>query len=634
MTGRMRPLRRLLEWFESFIDPFATVPPSPPPTTVAYLSHFVLQARWAFLAMLVLGGLVALLEAALFWFVGRLVDLLDASAASDGWQGLLSSHGLELGAMLAVVAVIRLVVIGMMAITEEQVIVPGFFNLVRWQNYAQVSRQSLSFFQDDFAGRIATKLWSGGQAAGDFMVSILQVVWFIVVYTFTTLLLIGDLDWRLAALVVVWIAGFALAARYFLPRVRAYARRSAEAGSMVSGRLVDSFSNIETLKLSGREAENDDYIRDGFNQFLAVLKPFTRHLTGVRVTLAALSGLMISAIAALAIDLWLSGTISVGAVAFTMALVLRLNMLLARLMTQLNGLMRNFGTMQNAMELVTRPVKLSDAPDAAEMMPFREEIRFDDVVFHYGKGEGVISGFRQAIKAGERVALVGRSGAGKSTLVRLLLRFFDVEGGAVTLDGVDVRQVSQESLRRNFAVVAQEPGLLNRSIRDNILYGRKDATEADMVAAAKRASAHDFILSLKDAKGRTGYDAHVGERGVKLSGGQRQRIAIARAFLRDAPILILDEATSSLDSEVEAAIQENLFALMEGKTVIAIAHRLSTIAQMDRIVVLDGGTIVESGPHDQLLRQGGLYAALWDRQAGLSARLSLQDGKFGTKAAE
>jgi ATP-binding cassette, subfamily B, multidrug efflux pump len=592
-------ITRILRIFENWIDPYSPMPTaSPPGTTFAFLKHFVSQSPMAFVVMLVLGGLVALLEAALFWFVGQLVDLLDKASPAQGWDGLTASYGPQLLFMAFVVLIVRSVVTSLAALTEEQAVVPGFFNLVRWQNYASVSRQTLTFFQNDFSGRIATKVWQGGQAA------------------VSTMLLIGDLDWRLAAMVLAWIVSFGLLARHFVPRIRKHSKASAEASSMVQGRLVDAFANVETLKLLGRDSDNDAYIKDGFDRFRVEILQFTRHLTGVRVTLAILSSVMIFSIAAFSMDLWIKGAITVGGVAFTLGLVLRLNSLLGRLMTQLNGLMRNFGTMQNAMEMVAKPVAISDKPDARLALPLSKSIHFENVRFHYGRGNGVIDDLSLTIKAGEKTALVGPSGAGKSTIIRLILRLFEVEEGGVFYDGIDVRNIKQSSLRTQFSVVTQDPGLLNRSISDNILFGKPGASQHEVEQAAKRAKAHEFILGLKDAKGRTGYDAHIGERGVRLSGGQRQRIAIARALLRDAPVLILDEATSSLDSEIEAAIQENLAALTQGKTVIAIAHRLSTIAHMDRLLILDSGLVVEDGTHDQLLKKNGLYASLWHRQSG------------------
>ena len=609
--------RPLLTVFEGWIDPFVRRKSyRPPSSTLPFLWHYVGQAKGAFAAMLALGGLVALLEAALFYFVGQLVDVLDAAEPSAGWDGLIAAHGPTLAFMLFVVVLARFVVVTVAALVEEQTVVPGFYNLVRWQAHAHVSRQNLAFFQNDFAGRIVTKVWSAGQATGDFTVALLQVVWFILIYTVTTMALVAQLDWRLSGLVLVWVVAFGLLARYFVPRIRRHARATAEASSMLTGRITDSYSNIQTLKLYAREADNDRYIKDGFDQFLATIIPFTRHLTGVRASLALLSGLMIATIAGFSINLWLTGAISVGSVAFTLSLVLRLNMLLGRMMTQLNGLMRNLGTMQNSAELVARPIGLTDRDGAPDLKIDKAQVRFESARFGYDPERPVIDDLSLSIAPGEKLGLVGRSGAGKSTFVNLLLRFYDLQSGKIEIDGQDIAEVSQESLRQAIGMVTQDTSLLHRSIRENIVFGRPDASDAEIIEAARTAEALGFIEGLADQRGRKGLDAHVGDRGVKLSGGQRQRIAIARVMLKNAPILVLDEATSALDSEVEAAIQENLDGLMEGKTVIAIAHRLSTIARMDRLVVMDEGRILEAGTHAELLARGGLYADLWARQSG------------------
>jgi ATP-binding cassette subfamily B multidrug efflux pump len=385
---------------------------------------------------------------------------------------------------------------------------------------------------------------------------------------------------------------------------------------MLNGRMVDAYSNIQTLKLFARDEETDRYMRQGFDTFQATVLLFTRFITGVRASMALLSGIMIVTMAGLSVHLWLQGLISSGAVAFSLALVLRLNFLLGRLMTQFNGIMRNLGTIQNSAELISKPLGLVDKPDAPDLVIAEPGIRFDDVSFHYGKGSGVIDHFSLTIAPGEKVGIVGRSGAGKSTLVNLLLRLYDLEGGRILIDGQDIAGVRQESLRMQIGVVSQDTSLLHRSVRDNILFGRPDADEAGLIEAARRAEAMGFIQRLEDQQGRKGFDAHVGERGVKLSGGQRQRIAIARVMLKDAPILVLDEATSALDSEVEEAIQTNLNRIMDGKTVLAIAHRLSTIAALDRLIVVDKGRIIQEGTHEALLRDGGLYAELWARQSG------------------
>jgi ATP-binding cassette, subfamily B, multidrug efflux pump len=609
--------KSVARFFENLIDPFGPRRDlRPPETTFAFVWHYVRQAKWPFLGMAFFGGAVAVLEAALFFFVGRVVDILDTAEKATGWSGLFAEHGTELALMALVVLLGRFLVVALGALIEEQVIVLNFFNLVRWQSYAHVARQSLSFFQNDFAGRIVTKVWSAGQATGDLMTSLLQVAWFMLIYTVSTMTLVGQLDWRLALVVGVWVIIFALLARYFVPRIRRHARETAEAGSMLNGRLVDSFGNVQTLKLFGREDENDGYIRSGFDRFQATLRPFARLLTGVRSSLALLSGIMITMIAYLSLDLWLSGAITAGGVAFTLGLVLRLNMLLGRMMTQLNGIMRNIGTIQNSAELISRPIGLTDTADAKPIAVERAEITFDHVDFGYDHGLPVLDDLTLKVAAGEKVGIVGRSGAGKSTLVNLLLRFYDVDSGRILIDGQNIAEVKQASVRRNIGMVTQDTALLHRSIRDNIAFGRPDADDAEILTAARRAEAEDFIAGLVDQKGRRGLDAHVGERGVKLSGGQRQRIAIARVMLKDAPILVLDEATSALDSEVEAAIQDNLEHLMTGKTVIAIAHRLSTIARMDRLIVIDRGRIIETGTHGELVARGGLYAELWARQSG------------------
>ena len=610
-------LKPILRLFENWIDPYARTGDLTPPRPLwQFIWFYVSQARGPFLAMLVLGGTVAMLEAGLFYFVGRLVDLLGTVPRTGGWQALLAAHGPELGFMLGVVVVVRFLAVALGALVEEQTVILGYYTLSRWQAYAHVARQSVSFFQNDFSGRIVTKVLAAGQATGDLMVAILQNVWFIIIYTVSTLFLFAQVDWRLSGIVLVWIGGFGLIARYFVPRTRKLSRVSAEANSALNGRIVDAYANIQTLKLFGREEENDQYVKAGFERVHAAVKQFARHITGVRSSLALLSGTMIASVAAYSIHLWFENAISAGGVAVTLGLVLRLNMLLGRMMTHFNSIMRNIGTIQNSADMLSEPIRLKDRPDARPIRPASTEIRFEDVTFHYGRGKGVIDHLDLVIRPGEKVGIVGRSGAGKSTLVNLLLRFHDVEGGRITIGGEDIAAVTQGSLRAQIGMVTQDTALLHRSIRENILFGRTDATEEQLAHAVRLAEADGFITHLQDQHGRKGLDAHVGERGVKLSGGQRQRIAIARVLLKDAPILVLDEATSALDSEVEAAIQANLDRLMQGKTVLAIAHRLSTIAALDRLVVMDHGRIVEQGTHQQLIAAGGLYAELWARQSG------------------
>ncbi|KAG1702924.1 putative ABC transporter ATP-binding protein [Nymphon striatum] len=574
----------VFSFFEGWIDPFkAREDYEPPNKFLGYVWHYVSQVRWAFLALLTYGFVNAIVEAVVFSYVGQLVDILTQFEAqgkhSTGWDGLLAEFGTSLLVMFLVVAILRAIVVTFGALIEEQVIVPGFFMLMRWQSHKHVIGQSLSFFQNDLAGRISQKVFQSGMATGDMMISLLQVIWFVVIYAFTTAGLLLALDWQLGLVIGVWIIAFYAIARFFIPKVRDHARRAAETASGVSGRMVDSYANIQTVKLHGATGQ-DDFI----------LEAMQTHQKG---------DLSIYQNA----DLYAGFPHSCERYYY-----------FRRLLGNLNGFFRNVGVTQNTMDLVAKPHDIRDALDASKFEFKGGEIEFKDVSFHYDKVEGILDGLNLSIKSGEKIGIVGPSGAGKTTLLHLLMRFYDPEKGQVLIDGQDIAKVFQNSLRSQFSFVQQDVQLFHRSVFENISLGVADASFEEVLAAAKLANAHEFILELEDIKGNKGYDVQVGERGVKLSGGQRQRIAIARALFRNAPILVLDEATSQLDSGVEEAIQENLTKLMDGKTVFVVAHRLSTVSKLDRLIVLDKGKVIAEGTHRELISQGGLYADLWSSQ--------------------
>jgi len=608
-------LRRL----EHLLEPTARAPTPPPNAGLSrFYWHFIRQERWLVVALFVVGGLVAVLDLALPTFVGRVVTLVSshtpATLLRDAWP--------QLAVMAAVLLIARPTMFLADRVLVNQIVNPGLSNLIRWQNHWHVVRQSWTFFQNDFAGRIANRVLQTGPALRESVVMAFDAVWYIIVYGTSATLLMGSINWRLAGPMIVWFAAYALMLRWFVPRLRERSRRVSEMRSQLTGRVVDSYTNILTVKLFARARDEDAFVRDAVNDHTEAFRDQTRMITGYTITLNVMNAMLIVSTAALAIWLWSIGRIAVGAVATAIPLAWQLSNMAGWVARSVTSVFENIGTVQDGMRSIDVPRQMPDPPDARELQVTRGEIRFENVHFDYGRvrpsrqDKGVLHGIDLLIRPGERVGLVGPSGAGKSTLVNLLLHFFDPETGRILIDGQDIAGVTQESLRAQIAMVTQDTSLLHRSIRDNIRYGRPQATEAMILDAARRAEAHEFILGLEDWFGRSGYDAHVGERGVKLSGGQRQRIALARVILKDAPILVLDEATSALDSEVEAAIQEQLDSLMDGRTVIAIAHRLSTIARMDRLVILDRGRIVESGSHTELLAAGGTYARLWQRQSG------------------
>ena len=603
----------IFRWFESLIDIFAVPGDAPPPRgIVRFYWHYLRQVRGILIAVCGLGFFVAVVEVALFDFLGRLVDLAGAAPTPD----FFALHGRELLWMAFIALVARPLLLGLHDLMVNQALVPGLTARIRWQQHRHVVRQSLAFFQNDYAGRIANRIMQTGASLRESAVQIVDALWYVAIYTGTALVLFAQADPRLMLPLGLWLVGYVGLLVFFVPRVKTRSALASEARSRFMGRVVDGYTNIATLKLFPHANREDAYVAEAVADNADKVRAMTRMTTAMDVSITTFNGLLIVGTSGLGLWLWQRGVISAGDIALSTGLVIRINNMSGWIMWVVNGIFEDIGTVQDGMETVAQPLSVVDRADARALVVTRGEVRFEAIHFHYGKAGGVISGLDLVVQPGERIGLVGPSGAGKSTLVNVLLRLYDLEGGRILIDGQDISTVTQESLRGQIGVVTQDTSLLHRSIRDNLLYGSRDASEAQIEAAVRNARADAFIASLVDGEGHTGYDAQVGERGVKLSGGQRQRIAIARVLLKDAPILLLDEATSALDSEVEAAIQDSLDTLMEGKTVIAIAHRLSTIARMDRLVVMDQGRIVETGTHAQLVAREGLYARLWQRQTG------------------
>ncbi len=604
----------MFAFFESRIHPTAPPTGAPPPGLLAFYWHFIRQTRGLYLAMFATGLGVALIDTLIPVFIGKLVTLMQATDRAAAFSAALPA----LLAMAATVLIGRPAALVADSLVRNNAVVPGVTSLIRWQSHWHVVRQSWPFFQNDFAGRIANRVMQTANSVRESVVSSIRALWYIAIYGATSLLLMAAADWRLAIPTLLWFAGYVFFLHHFVPLMRDRAKASSELRSMVMGRVVDSYTNILTVKLFARARDEDTYVRDVIEEHRVAIAAHMRVTTRFMATLSVMNALLLVGTAAIGMTLWANDRISIGLVATALPLAWQIASVAGWVSWEVTGIFENVGVVQEGMETIAVPHTLTDRPDASALEVAHGGIRFENLTFTYGRNDGkrVLDDLTLEIRPGERVGLVGRSGAGKSTLVNLLLRFHEVEHGSIRIDGQDVARVTQESLRAAIGMVTQDTSLLHRSIAANIGYGHPDATPEQVVAAARKAQAHEFILDLNDWKGRTGYDAHVGERGVKLSGGQRQRVAIARVVLKDAPILVLDEATSALDSEVELAIQEQLIGLMEGKTVIAIAHRLSTIARMDRLVVLDQGRIVEQGSHDELLRLNGQYAMLWKHQSG------------------
>ncbi|TXI18355.1 MAG: ABC transporter ATP-binding protein [Nitrosomonas sp.] len=604
-------------FFERLIPPYPPEHPVEPPKGLyQFCRHYIRGIEFHLMLLALLTSLLAVSEALLYSVLGQMVDWLAEKKIENFFE---SEWATLLGMAIFILLWIPLLVL-VHALVINQTLMGNFPMRVRWLSHRYLLSQSYGFFQHEFSGRIATKVMQTALAVRETVLKLLDVILFVTVYLTTTLFLVIKADPYLCLPILVWLFLYIGILSYFVPRLKRISTLQADARALMTGRIVDSYTNILTLKLFSQSQRESAYARAGMEEFMATVYPQMRLATGLNFSVWTINMLMVFATGALGLLIWQQGDISPGAIAIVMSLAIRMTGMSHWIMWEVNALFENMGTVQDGMNTISRPQLITDAPDAVQLKVPRGAIDFNQVDFSYHPQQqaslSIFSGLNLHIAAGEKVGIVGRSGAGKSTFVNLLLRFYDVQQGSITIDGQDVRAVTQDSLRANIAMVTQDTSLLHRSVRDNILFGRPDATDAQMIAAAQQAQAHEFIQALRDIKGRTGYDAHVGERGVTLSGGQRQRIAIARVLLKNAPILVLDEATSALDSEVEASIQQSLYQLMEGKTVIAIAHRLSTIAAMDRLIVFDKGRIVEQGSHAKLIANNQHYAQLWNHQSG------------------
>ncbi len=607
----------MFSFFERLVNPFPPEHPTQPPKNlVAFCRHYS-KGMWPAIFMVsILAASIAMLEVSLFGYVGQLVDWM----AERDRANFVEQESASLFWMGAVILVILPLLVIVQTMLTHQTLLGNFPMRIRWQAHRYLIGQSLNFFQDEFAGRVATKVMQTALSVREAVMKLLDILVYVSVYFISILILIFSIDWRLSIPLILWLVVYIITLRLLLPRLKKISQKQADARSIMTGRIVDSYTNIMTVKLFSHTSRESSYAKDAMNGFLDTVYPQMRLATMLYGCVWFSNALLVFSISALSINLWLEQIVSPGDIAVAISLCLRLNGMSQWIMWEVSALFENIGTVQDGINTLSNPVDVVDKDDAPNLNVTGGSIQFNQVNFGYAGPNGsridVFNNLDLHIKAGEKVGLVGRSGAGKSTLVNLLLRFYDIQSGSICIDGQDIKNIKQESLRANISMVTQDTSLLHRSVKDNILYGKLDATDEQMRHAAKQAEADEFIQSLSDLHGGVGYDAQVGERGVKLSGGQRQRIAIARVMLKDAPILILDEATSALDSEVEVAIQQCLNKIMEQKTVLAIAHRLSTIAQMDRLLVLDNGNIVESGSHAELLAQNGIYAKLWAHQTG------------------
>lgn len=608
----------MFSFFERLVNPFPDeIPKQPPKGIYQFCRYYTAGLEPWLLLMALLTALVAIAEASLFGVLGKVVDWL---VASDP-ETFIEDSWLSIVAMSVLILVVIPLLASLHSLVVHQTLMGNFPMSVRWMAHRYLLNQSYGFFQNEFSGRIATKVMQTALAVRESVMKLLDVILFVTVYVITTLFLVASADLRLCLPLLIWLVFYISLQVFFVPKLKNISQIQANSRSTMTGRIVDSYTNIVTLKLFSHSKRESNYVKDGMTDFLNTVHPQMRLVTCLNICLWVINMSLVFSTLALGIYLWIESSITAGAIAVVISLALRLSGMSHWIVWEIGNLFENLGTVQDGINTLSIPQLVLDREGASKINVDKGEINIQEVKFGYLSHENitakpVFDSLSLAISAGERVGIVGRSGAGKSTLINLLLRFYDIQSGSISIDGQNIKQVQQESLRENIAVVTQDTSLLHRSVRENILFGRPDATEEEMIAAAKKAEAHEFILELKDIQGRVGYDAHVGERGVSLSGGQRQRIAIARVVLKDAPILIMDEATSALDSEIESAIQKSLNQLMEGKTVIAIAHRLSTIAAMDRLIVFDQGEIIEQGTHQQLMETQGVYAKLWHHQSG------------------
>ncbi|WP_299786739.1 ABC transporter ATP-binding protein [uncultured Marivita sp.] len=603
----------MFRFFENLVDPYGAYDEkdTPPSRLLPFMLEYAKPFKMVFVYATIMSIVVAAIEIGLIWAMGWVVDIL-AGDPAEVWD----AYGGWLIALAIFILVIRPALQALDVLLLNNTILPNFGTLIRWRAHKHVLRQSVGWFENDFAGRIANRIMQTPPAAGEAVFQVFDAITFSLAYVVGALILLGQADPRLAIPMIGWLFLYGALVVWTVKRVGPASQAASDARSEVTGRVVDSYTNIHSVKMFAHNDTELTYAKDAIENTRRTFQREMRLFTIMDVVLVTLNGLLIVAVVGWAFWLWMQGQASVGIVAAATALTLRLNAMTGWIMWALTSFFRQLGVVAEGMETIAQPITLVDDPAAKRLALDRGKIEIQSLTHHYGRDSGGLDAISLTIEPGEKVGLIGRSGAGKSTLVKLLLRFYDPESGRILIDGQDITKVTQDSLRLAIGMVQQDSSLLHRSVRDNILYGRPDATEAEMIAATKQAQAHEFILNLQDPAGRTGYDAQVGERGIKLSGGQRQRVTLARVILKNAPILLLDEATSALDSEVEAAIQDTLYGMMEGKTVIAIAHRLSTIAHMDRILVMDEGKIVEQGSHDALLVKGGLYAGFWARQSG------------------